>query len=446
MKRIFLASLAAVFFTTAQAEAPHVNIEHWQTTNGAEVYFVQSTQIPMVDVQVVFAAGSSRDGEKWGLASFVNAVIDEGTAKHNADAISNSFADVGAEFSQSIDQDAAAVRLRSLTLPEYLTPAVKLFAEVLTQPNFPANAVARMKQQTLASLQMESQSPTNVAAKAFFQLIYDSHPYGHPLDGTAKTVSLFKRTDVQAFYQQYYVGKNASVIIVGDLNRSAAEKIAQQVVGQLSAGHPAPALALATNKDPQAYQYVSFPSNQETIITGQMGIVPGDPNYFPLNVGNQILGGQPLSSILFNEVRSQRGLAYQVVSQITSLKDRGLFYIELQTRTDQAKNALDVVNQTLKNFLDNGPTAAQLESAKKNIIDSFPLELASNANILDNVTMVAFYHLPLDYLNTYTQKVQNVTLDQVKTTFQQLIQANRLKTVVVGSQNPLEVHDQPAAQ
>jgi zinc protease len=436
MKVFFLLLMFITSSVYADKPATNVMIEHWQTKNGAQIYFVHSPVIPMIDIQVVFAAGSAYDGKQWGIASLVNSMLGEGSVAHNADQISDSFDSVGAQFSQGIDQDIAQLKLRSLTMPKYLNPALATFVELLNKPNFPVDALQRVKQQTLAGIQLGEQTPSVIASEAFLHEVYHDHPYAHPTEGTVNNVQSFTQADVKAFYQRFYVAKNADVIMVGNISRQQAENIAEQIVGNLPSGESAPRLSMAQNNEQAQYQFISFPAKQDTIVIGQVGIDLRDPKRFALMVGNEILGGEPLSSILFSEVRNKRGLVYQVSSQFSPLRYRGPFYIELQSRADQAKSAMQVAKQALANFIQQGPTAAQLTEAQRNMIGSFPLRISSNASILDSVTAIAFYGMPLDYLNTYTQNVQSVTADQVKSAFQQTVHSNKMKIIVVGASDP----------
>lgn len=436
MRLLFLLLMWMTAAAYADKPVANVVIEHWQTKNGAQIYFVRSAVIPMIDINVVFAAGSAYDGNQLGIASLVNSMLGEGTTAHNADQISDSFDNVGAEFSQGVDQDVAQIKLRSLTMPHYLNPALTLFAEVLTKPDFAASTLQRIKRQTLAGIQLGEQNPNTIASEAFFRAIYQNHPYAHPSEGTANTVKTFTPDDVKTFYQRFYVAKNADVIMVGNISRQQAEKIAQQIIGDLPSGEAAPALSMAQDSGSAKYQFISFPAKQDTIVIGQVGVNLRDPQRFALMVGNEIFGGEPLSSILFNEVRNKRGLAYQVSSQFSPLKYRGPFYIELQSRADQAKSAMQVAMQLLNDFIRQGPTAAQLAEAQRNLIGSFPLRISSNARILDSVTAIAFYGMPLDYLNTYTQHIQSITAEQIKTAFKQIVHTDTMQTIVVGIGDP----------
>lgn len=415
---------------------PVLNIQHWKTDNGAKVYFVRAPEIPMVDVQVVFAAGSARDGQQWGKASIANGMLNEGTRQHSADQIAQAFDSVGAQFGNDIDRDMAIVSLRSLVDNKYLQPALQTFTEVLTEANFPEKAFQRVKQQALTNLKYQQQSPGVVAVNAFYQAVYRNHPYGHSPNGTEATVKALTVNNVKAFYQQYYVASNANVILVGDISRAQAQKIAEQVVRALPRGQVAAKLPLAISSQQSTYQFIPFPAKQNTIIFGQVGIKRNNPDYFPFIVGNRVFGGLPLTSILFEQVRNKRGLAYAVYSALNLLQYKGPFYVSLQTRTDKAAQALKIAQESLQQFIKAGPTKDELQSAQKNIIGSFPLQLSTNASIDANVVRIAFYQLPLDFLDTYRRKISAVNTSQVKAAFQHIVHPAQMKTVVVGAKKP----------
>lgn len=429
---IFLLSVASLpVFANSKPVLP---IQHWQTKNGAQVYFVESKQLPMVDIEIVFNAGSARDGSQLGIAQLTNSMLNEGTKTLDADQIARRFDQVGAQYGASIDRDKATVKLRSLIEPKFLVPALETFADILSNTSFPQNALQRVQKQTLIALQQEKQSPSTIARNDFDKNLYFNQPYGHSVLGTQAVVESLKAQDLQKFYRQYYVAKNATIAIVGDVDRQKAEAIAEQITKGLPTGSAASLLPqpLALTKSDE--QKINYPSQQTTVLIGQIGIAKKDPDFFPLSVGNHILGGGVLTSRLFEEVRNKRGLSYGVSSQFSTAQIPGPFAIILQTRNDQVKNAVEATRQTLQDFLNNGPTEKELKQAKQNIIGSFPLAIADNASILGNLVNIGFYQLPLDYLDTYRDNVNAVTLDQIRTAFKKHIQPDKMVTVMVGGQ------------
>lgn len=417
----------------APAEFEGLGIETWRTRNGAEVLFVESAELPMVDLQVVFDAGTARDGARPGLARLTGVLLNDGAADLDADEIARRFDSVGAGFGVSVSRDTASASLRSLTEPELLRQAVDTFATVLARPTFEAKAFERERRRTLVALQNLEQDPGELADRAFYEQLYGRHPYaGHEL-GRAETVRGLTPEDTRAFHRRYYTGRNALVAIVGAVSREEAERLAEAVVGQLPAGQPAPDLPkpefqLGSARDVA----VAHPSAQTHLLVGQGGMRRGDPDYFPLYVGNHILGGSGFGSRVLTEVREQRGLAYSAYSYFVPLAVEGPFIMGLQTQRSQVDNALQVLQQTVQDFVTEGPTEEELEDAKRNITGGFPLRIDSNRSILGYLAVIGFYDLPLDYLQTFNDKVMAVSAQQIRDAFQRRIKPERLLTVRVG--------------
>lgn len=431
-KMKFFIAIVFLLFSTESFAKSVLDIQHWQTKQGAQVYFVQTKQLPMVDVQVVFNAGSARDGKLFGIANLTNELLSQGTKALNADQIALQFESLGAIYDAGINRDMASLRLRSLSEAKILNPAIKTFAQVLTSANFPTDALQRTQKQILIALQQEQQTPTAIARNEFYKALYGEQPYGHSMLGSAETVARLTANDLQKFYQQYYVAKNAVIAIVGDLTEQKAHDIAEQITAGLPIGNVAEQLPSPVPPIKSLQKSVAFPAKQTTVLIGQIGMAEKDPDYFPLYVGNYILGGGQLVSRLFDEVRSKNGLVYQVGSQFKTLQVPGPFVVPLQTRQEQAQRAVQLTRKVLGNFVTNGPTEKELVAAKKNIIGSFPLGLASNDAILDNLIMIGFYQLPLDYLDTYRQKVDAVTVEQIRDVFKRRIHLDQMITIMVG--------------
>ncbi len=411
---------------------PVLDIQHWTTANGAQVLFVETHELPMLAIQIAFNAGSARDGEQYGIAQFTNAMLEEGTETLTADQIADAFDDVGAKFSASVSKDMAIVCLHSLTQKKLLSSALNTFADVLTQPTFPEQAFHRVQKQILSAIVEQQQQPLVIANDAFWQELYGSLPYGHSVLGTSQSIQALTPKDLQTFYQNYYVAKNAVVTLVGNVTLKEAKLIIDHVISKLPSGVKAATLPAISISNSAKTKHIDFPSAQTNILIGQIGIARDDQDYFSLSVGNFILGQSPLTSELFQEVRNKRGLAYSIGSAFASLQTQGPFCIVLQTRTEEAKQAIKVTRKTLARFIKRGPTKKQLDAAKQSIIGRFPLQLASNDGILSVLTVIGFYHLPLDYLDTYRSKISAVTLEQIRDAFKHHIRLKKMITVTVG--------------
>lgn len=428
---IFTLSLAILAFSISVQAA--VKIQQWQTSSGAEVYFVENHDLPIVDLSINFSAGSARDtAGNSGLAGVTRYLMTLGAAGMTDEAIANKMADVGAILSGSFDADRAAFKLRTLSSEREKTQALEVFTKVIQQPDFPEAVLAREKARIISGLQESATQPESISNKAFMAALYGSHPYRLEESGEVDTVAKIKRADLQSFYHQFYGAKGAVVAIIGDLTREQANAIAEKVTSGLPKVELAQPIATVTPPTQATEQRITHPASQSHILLGYTGIKRGDPDLFPLYVGNYILGGGGFVSRLTEEVREKRGLVYSVYSYFMPMAELGPFQIGLQTKKDQAEDALKLVRETLDNFIKNGVTDKELKAAKDNIIGGFPMRIDSNGKILDYLAMIGFYKLPLSYLDDYNEKVANVTIAQIKDAFNRRLKPENFVTVIVG--------------
>ena len=430
----------------SEPKAHRIHIESWKTPNGAKVLFVKANEIPMLDVRVVFDAGGARDDKLPGLANLTSAMLTEGAGIADVDTIARHFEGLGASLNTSSYRDMAVASLRTLSDPQFREPALSLFYDVVAQPTFPESSLERLKAQMMLSLQREKQSPGAIAQKTFFDELYGAanHPYGIHTKGTEDSLGLISTLDLQQFHQKYYVASNMVVAMIGDIERSDAELIALQLDKQLPQGTPAPKLPKPAALESAKQAHVEFPSSQTHILVGGVGIARGNPDHYALAVGNEILGAGGFSSRLNKIIRQENGLAYSVYSHFTPMSVAGPFSINLQTRNDQSQQAITLLNSTLSDFIQNGPTKQELSDAKRHLLGSFPLQTASNGNIVSYLGMIGFYDLPKDYLEQYPAKIEDVSIKDIKKAFQKAVNSSALLTVTVGgsSDNPA----QPAPQ
>jgi zinc protease len=428
---MFVAALAAAFSLAAHTAHAGVKIEHWVAPSGARVYFVETHVLPIVDIAVDFSAGSGQDpADKAGLASLARSLLDAGAGDLDEEAISARLVDTGAKLGGMAEPDRASVTLRTLAYPAEREAALGLLSLMLSKPNFPEAVVAREKARSVAAIQEADTKPDAIAAKRFAAAIYAGHPYGR--QATVESVGRIGRDDLVAFHRDHYSAKRATVSIIGDVTRIEAEKIAQALTEGLPAGTPE--AALPEVKLPAAETIkVAHPASQSHIHVGLPAVRRGDPDFFPLLVGNYTLGGGGFVSRLVKEVREKRGYAYSVQSYFVPRKLEGPFDIGLQTKREQAADALKVANDVLAAFIEKGPTEAELAAAKKNMIDGFGLRIDSNAKLLGYISTIGFFGLPLTYLDDFTTKVAAVTAKDVREAFARRVKPEHLVTVVVAT-------------
>jgi zinc protease len=412
-----------------------LDIQTWQTAQGAKVLFVEAHELPMFDLRLTFAAGSSQDGGVPGLATLTNAMLNEGVPGKDVGAIAAGFEGLGAEFGNGAYRDMAVASLRSLSAREQREPALALFADVLGKPTFPADSLARIKNQLLAGFEFQKQNPGKLASLELFERLYGKHPYAHPSDGNAQSIPAISRQQLQAFHARAYSAGNAVIALVGDLSRAEAEAIANRISAALPQG---PALAkIAQPQTPKpGTSHIEYPSNQTHLMLAQLGIDRRDPDYAALYLGNQIFGGGGFGTRLMSEVREKRGLTYGVYSGFSAMQARGPFMINLQTRAELSEGTLKLVKQLLADYLRDGPTQQELDNAKRELAGSFPLSTASNADIVGQLASMGFYDLPLSYLDDFMRDVQSLTTEQVKAAMAKHLDPEALVVVTAGPTVP----------
>ncbi|AZE14122.1 MULTISPECIES: M16 family metallopeptidase [Pseudomonas] len=426
-----------------------LDIKTWSTAEGAKVLFVEAHELPMFDMRLTFAAGSSQDGDAPGLAMLTNAMLNEGVAGKDVGAIAEGFEGLGADFGNGAYKDMAIASLRSLSAPDKRTPALQLFADVVGKPTFPADSLARIKNQMLAGFEYQKQNPGKLASLELMNRLYGSHPYAHSSDGTAQSVPPISLAQLRAFHAKAYAAGNVVIALVGDLSRSDAEAIAAQISSALPKG---PALAkIPQPTEPQAsVGHIEYPSSQTSLLLAQLGIDRDDPDYAALSLGNQILGGGGFGTRLMSEVREKRGLTYGVYSGFSPMQARGPFMINLQTRAEMSEGTLKLVQDVLADYLKTGPTQKELDDAKRELAGSFPLSTASNADIVGQLGAIGFYNLPLSYLEDFMQQSQSLTVEQVRDVLNKHLSADKMVVVTAGPtvpQKPLPAPtEKPAEQ
>ena len=428
--------LSAAMLISALSAQAAVNIQHWQTSSGAEVYFVENHDLPIVDLSVNFAAGSARDtADKSGLAGITRYMMTLGAAGMNDEVIANKLADIGAVLGGEFDGDRAALKLRTLSSEREQKQALDVFGKILQKPDFPSSVLAREKARIISGLEESATQPEGMVNRAFMTALYGSHPYSLDESGEIATVAKLSVADLQAFYQQYYRANGAVIALMGDLSRAQAEAIAESMASGLPKGPANPAIAQVTYPKAPVTQRIAHPASQSHILLGYPGIKRGDPDLFPLYLGNYVLGGGGFVSRLTEEVREKRGLVYSVYSYFMPMAEVGTFQIGLQTKKEQADEALKIVRATLADFLAKGVTDAELKAAKANVIGGFPMRIDSNSKILDYLAVIGFYKLPLNYLDEYNSKVAAVTAAQIKDAFNRRLKPENFVTVIVGAPN-----------
>lgn len=426
--KFFLASF--FLFTSFLLEAK-TDIDFWTTDNNVRVYHVESNELPIIDININFDAGSARDPiGKSGLANLTNYLMLLGSGNLDENAISNRFSDVGATLGGGIDPDHAKLTIRSLSDEKAFQQAINAFKSVVNSPKFDSQIFDREKKSTLSFLTQAQTQPDSIGKNAFKKALFANHPYSTPDEGIIENVETITREDVLNFYKNFYTAQNASIVIVGNVNKSQVKEIVENLTGKLPVANndPIPEVEISAPKE------LSFDNaaQQAHLFFGMPSMLRKDPDFFPLYVGNYILGGGGFVSRLTGVVREENGLVYSVYSYFMPMHQKGPFQVGLQTKKDQIDDALNLVKEVVGEFIQQGPTEQELKDAKLNLIGGYPLRLDSNKKITEYISMMAVYNYPLDYLETFSKKVNAVSVEQIKDAFQNRLDMSKFSTVIVG--------------
>ena len=433
-----VSSIAMLLAAQAFAVLP---IQEISLSNGTKAYLIQTNALPMIDIEISIDAGSRYDPKNQsGLAALTAAMLTRGISwqggtlneAQQADAI----AELGASISASASGERTIVRARSLSKPELFNPLLQLLVASVSKPIFDQSILIREKQRVSSAIQEGDTKPEVVLQKRFRQAVFGNYPLAR--SSSIESIAAIQEGDLKRFHQDFYRQDRVIVNLVGNIDHAGAKQIAEQIIGALPAKGPTiPVLPPLERSpiEPESQRVIRIPfQTQQTHIAMGMTAIPRDnPDYFPLLVGNYVLGGGGFVSRLVGEVRDKRGFAYSVFSYFQPGRDTGTFEAGLQTRNDQADQALKVLQETVARFIEDGPSEAELAAAKANLINGYPLRLDSNRKLLDNLSAITWNQLPLNTLDIWTQHVAAVRKDDVRNAFKRHLDMRRMISVLVGS-------------
>ncbi len=412
------------------SEAATREVYQHALSNGAKLYFVQTDRMPILDIQLAFKAGSNRDGDSPGLSRITNDLIFEGSEGWSADQIGQQLDGLGVVYGASSYRDMAVISLRTLGDEGVVQTATDILASVLSAPLFDEAAIVRSKAYRLQLLNQQEQQPDVLAQKAIYTKLYGDGGYGIWPDGTTSSVQQVTRNHIIEFYQQHYVTNNLVIAMVGDISKEQAIAIAEKLTEHLPAGQPASAIAMQTPSSP-APVHIDYNATQTQIVFGQVSVKRDDPEIYPLMVANTILGAVP-SSKLFDRVRNEKGLAYDVRSQVNPMEGAGPLLIQCQTRRTEAQQAIELIQTIVQELVTKGPSEDEIAVAKQRLKGQFSISLESNADIVEVITMMGFYGLPLDYLSRYLDNIEQVTPEAVNEVLRKYFEVSNFSLVTVG--------------
>jgi len=405
-------ALLAVLLAAPAVLAAAAPAQHWQSAGGIPVYFIRAPELPMVDFRVVFRAGSARDGAAPGTAWLTAQLLTDAAGGRDAERVRSRLARAGARLSAGVDRDAAWVQLRSLSGEQALDTVLPLLAAAVKAPAFEPAAVQRERARLIAEIRQRRQQAAARAQDAFHARLFAGHPYASPPRGEPEAVQGLDSEALAAFHRRYYLGGNALLAIVGDLTPAEARARAEALLSGLAPGTPPP-LPRVEAMGTRGRVHVAADISQTHLVLGQLSLPYTHPDYEALYLGNHILGGGILVSRLFEQVREKRGLAYGASSTVQPMLAGSVFRAALATRAPEAEQALAVARRTIAELVETGPEEAEFERARSNLLGGYPLRIDSNRKKLAYLTDIALHGLPLDYMETFPERIRAVTREAV---------------------------------
>lgn len=411
-----------------------LDIKGWKTLTGTKVLFIRTSELPMFDLHVSFAAGSARDNDTPGLAAVTYSMLNEGVPGKDLADIVETFDGLGAQLDMHIDHDRATFALRSLSAEQKRTPALQLFTQILGEPLLTEDALTRMKAELRDSLKFRLLEAGNSPRQRVKALLAPDSPYSRPFYGTEQGLQRVTRAAVKNFHQRFYSASHAQITLVGDLTLAQAQSLSLQISNALpqaaagTAATPMPALQVQ-GVEPGIHE--EQPLSQTTLIFGQLGVSPQHPDYAALYAANLIFGGTT-NSRLMNELREKRGLVYDVHSEHTPWATAGLMTIELQVSPALRDGTQALIRSLFSDYLRDGPTQQELDQIKLRAANMSALNRAGNRQILRQLVQINRHDLPLD-LDYTLEQVQRLTRQQIHDALNRHLGADRWRVVTVGT-------------
>lgn len=414
MRARFKYLIAAVILVCMPLPAQAVpEIQEARLANGLRVLLIEAHNIPMVSMSLSMVAGSRFDPQgKGGTASLLADMLSDHTALHDNEAWADYL-------------DAEAIRLGSgaglesldlsiTVLKEVLGEGATVLAEALLRPGWNADRFAIIREDAISAADKAREDPGDRASEKLTEVLFGEHPYGHRPNGSVESLTHIEIDDLKRLYGKQVLPIGAVLAVSGDVSMDELLKVLDPLLAEWK-GQPETGLFDLQEPKTQPGTYaIEMESTQAHLMFGRPGPARRDTDLLPALVMNHILGGGGFGSLLMEEVREKRGLAYSVYSYFHPLAVSGPYIINLQTRADQAGVAGDVVRTVLADLFQNGVSRKQLDDAKANLVGGFAQKIDSNGERVGLMTMIGMYGLPLDYLSTWSDRIKAVTLEDVR--------------------------------
>jgi len=404
--------------------------------NGVVLLTSEQRALPMISIELLIDAGSRYDGGgQEGLANLAARLLTYGTKRRSALQISDALDFIGASLSTGCSENLASVSMT--ILKKDLSTGLALLAEVLTQSTFPQEEIERQKQSIVASLKAREEEPGDIAERRFAAALFPNSPYGRPVEGIESSVRAISQKGLREFYERYYRPNRTIMAVVGDVTAEEIAGALNQAFSSWKKGEPGGEPLVPSATGAPTLIRVSKELTQANIIMGHEGVTRGNPDYYAIQVMNNILGGGGFSSRVVDSIRNERGLAYSVYTNFNADKSHGTFQFVMQTKNDSAREAMRIAREEIERIRREPVSEQELNDAKDYLTGSFPLRLDTNRKVANFLAQVEFFQLGLDYPDRYGDFIRKVTREDVLRVAKRYLQPEKLITVVVGNQNKI---------
>jgi len=401
--------------------------------NGLQVIVLEQHKLPTFNMQMIVLSGGMADPQdQHGAAQFTASLLREGTRSRNSKQIAEQADALGATLFANAGPSSLDSRVSASGLTDNFDQVMELFADVILNPSFPEDEFNKLKTRSLAQLRQQRSQPAFLANEMFAKVMYGSHPAARE----ALTVEDIQRMTPEAlrkFHALNYKPNNAIFAIVGDVKPAEIVAKLEKAFGAWQRGDaPKTTIPKVSETGPAKIHLINRASSVQTnLLLGSLTIERTDPDYYALDVMNQVVGGGA-SARLFLNLREDKGYTYGAYSRISAGRYRGVFRANTEVRTEVTKGSMDELMYELKRIRDERVPQEEFDRAKRTIIGSFALQLESPQALLNNIITQKLYGLPADYWDTYAEKISAITPDDVQRVAKKYLDLGHLQVVAVG--------------
>ncbi|MDX7952543.1 pitrilysin family protein [Lichenihabitans sp. Uapishka_5] len=402
-----------------------------RSAGGITAWLVEDYAVPLVAFDIAFHGGAAQDpAGKQGTVALMAGLLDEGAGTMDADAYHRALDDKAIEISFSADRDLVTGRAK--TLSRNLDAAVELLRLAVCEPRFDASAVERVRQQLSASIRREAKDPDALASRAWREAAFPNHPYGHPVRGTLESLAAITRDDVVEAHTALVTRGSLKIAVVGAIDADTLRATLDRAFGALPAAPRLRPIADVMIGRGGRREVIDLDIPQATLRFGTNGIPRLDDDHMAGVVLNHILGGGVFSARLFREVREKRGLAYSVYSQLATFDHASIFSGGTSTKNERAAESLSVIEDEIRKLTEDGPTADELDKAKKYLTGSYALRFDSSLKIASQLVHLQAEGIEVGYLDQRNPLIEAVTLEDTHRVARRLFGDAGLLVTVVG--------------